>query len=75
MLQINPFIPEFLEWIFLSLNLDTTPFEKRGCVKLNNRMANSVDPDKTVRYEPSQLDMQCLQSICIVLQGRKGYTQ
>ena len=26
-----------------------------------NRMANSVDPDETARYEPSHQDLHCLQ--------------
>ena len=31
-------------------------------VNLNNRMANSVNPDETACYEPSHLDLHCLQS-------------
>ena len=30
-------------------------------VKINNRMANNVDPDETARYELSHLDLHCLQ--------------
>ena len=29
-------------------------------VKNQNRMANSVDPDETVPYEPSHQDLHCL---------------
>ena len=29
--------------------------------KINNRMANSVDPDETAHYEPSHLGLHCLQ--------------
>ena len=29
--------------------------------KINQRMANSVDPDETARYESSHLDLHCLQ--------------
>ena len=28
--------------------------------KLNNRIANSIDPYETARYEPSHLDLHCL---------------
>ena len=28
---------------------------------MNARLANSVDPDETARYEPSHLDLHCLQ--------------
>ena len=29
--------------------------------KINNRMANSGGPDETAHYEPSHLDLHCLQ--------------
>ena len=29
--------------------------------KINNRIANSVDPDEMAHYEPSHLDLHCLQ--------------
>ena len=35
-------------------------------------MANSVDPDETARYEPSHLDLHCLQGFFIGLQEWKG---
>ena len=28
--------------------------------QIKNRMANSVGPDETARYEPSHLDLHCL---------------
>ena len=31
-------------------------------------MANSIDPDETAHFEPSHLDLLCLQSICHGLQ-------
>ena len=31
-------------------------------VKMNNRMANSIEPDQTTRDEPSYLDLYCLQN-------------
>ena len=34
-------------------------------------MASSVDPDETARYEPSHLDLHCLQRYLFV--GMKGY--
>ena len=40
----------------------TYPFFQIGMsVRNKNRMANSVDPDETARYEPSQLDLHGLQ--------------
>ena len=62
----NPFTPEFMKWPLPSLNLDTSIVAKRFQAKISNRMANSVDPDETVlywlsHYEPSHLDLRCLQ--------------
>ena len=35
---------------------------KRGFQsKINDKMANSVDPNETARYQPSYLDLHCLQ--------------
>ena len=45
----NPFIPAFLKWTQPSLNLNMSTDTNRVPVK--NRMANSVDPDGTTRYE------------------------
>ena len=28
---------------------------------IRNTMANSIDPDETARYEPSHMDLYCLQ--------------
>ena len=51
---VKTFTPEFLKWTLPSLNLDTF-------IVANNRMANSVDPDEMAHYEPSHLDLHCLQ--------------
>ena len=32
-------------------------------------MSNSVDPDETARYEPSHLDLRCLQKPIIIDRG------
>ena len=40
--------------------------------KINNRMANIVDPDETARYEPFHLDLHCLQRHLHWSVGRKG---
>ena len=56
--MINPFIPEFLKWTLLSLNLDISTDAKRGLSqKQKNRMANSVDADDMACYKPSHLDL------------------
>ena len=39
---------------------------------MNNCMANSVDPDETARYEPSHLDLHCLQRYLYWSAGMKG---
>ena len=57
----NPFTSEFLKLTHPSLYLDTSIVANRGLVKINNRIANSVDPDETAHYEPSHLDLHCLQ--------------
>ena len=56
------FIPAFMKWTLPSLNLDTSIVANRDITQnINNRTANSVDPDVTVHYEPSHLDLHCLQ--------------
>ena len=42
--------------------------------KINNRMANSVNPDEMAHYEPSHLDQHCLQKCLCWLVGMKGLT-
>ena len=37
-------------------------------------MANSVDPDKTALYEPSHLNLHCLQRYMYKSAGMKGLT-
>ena len=37
--------------------------------KINNTMANCVDPDETARYEPSHLDLHCLQKVSVLVCG------
>ena len=48
-------------------DMDIPIFANRGfSQKLKPRMANSVDPDGTARYEPSHLDLHCLHRyICV----------
>ena len=40
------------------MNFDTFIVANRISVKINNRMANSVDPDEMAWYKPSHLDLQ-----------------
>ena len=51
------FHPVFLKWNLPILNSDTSIIANGVFDKIKNRMANSVDPD----YEPSHLDLHCLQ--------------
>ena len=38
-------------------------------VKLKDCMSNSIDPDETVYYDPSHLDLCCLQKTIIIVCG------
>ena len=40
--------------------------ERSLYVKLRDRMSNGVDPDETAHYEPSHLDLCCLQKPSII---------
>ena len=43
---------------------------KQGCQsKISNRIANSADPDEKAQYEPSHLDLHCLQRYLYFMQG------
>ena len=44
-------------------------------MKINHRIANSVDPDETARYEPSHLDLHCLQRYLYWSAGLKGLNE
>ena len=43
--------------------------------KISNRMADSVDSDKTARYEPSHLYLHCLQRYLYLSMGMKELKQ
>ena len=45
--------PEFVTLTLPSLNLDTSIVAIGVSVEINNRIANSLDPDETDRYESS----------------------
>ena len=73
-LSASPLSTKFLTWTLPDLNLETSTLQKGFSVKINNRNANSVDPDKTARCEPSHQDMHCLKGICIGLyRDENGY--
>ena len=58
----NSFTPMILKWTLPSLNLDTPIAANRGFSQIINKsVANSVDPDEMARFEPSHLDLHCLQ--------------
>ena len=60
--------PEFLKWAHLSQNSDTL-LQIGFQSKVNNRNAN---PDETAHYEPSHLDLHCLQMYPCWSAGMKG---
>ena len=39
-------------------------------VKLKDWMSNSIDPDETAHYEPSHLDLRCLQKPTVIAYER-----
>ena len=43
-------------------------------LKIQNQKANNVDPDETAHYEPSNLDLQCLQIQLLFCSTLKGLT-
>ena len=70
---LKPFTPVFHKWTFPSSNLDMSTASNRGFNKKSKiRMANSVDPDETARYEPSHLDLHCLHRYQFRSAGKKG---
>ena len=42
-------------------NFEKLLIENVLCCKIKDKRANTVDPDETAHYEPSHLDLQCLQ--------------
>ena len=61
-----------MKWTFPSL---TCPLLQIGMsVKNRNRMANSVHPDETGHYEPSDQDLHCLHTHLVWSAGQKGLT-
>ena len=45
--------------------------ERSFYVKLKYCISNSVHPDETAHYEPSHLDLRCLQNPIIIAKGRE----
>ena len=69
----NSFTPEFLKRAHPFLNLNTSIVANRVLVK-NNIIANSVDLDEMAHYEPSHLNLHCLQRVVFWPAGLKGLT-
>ena len=46
----------------------------KNLLKIQYRIANSVDPDETARYEPSHLVLHCLQKYMFRCAGFKELT-
>ena len=58
----------FLSFFFF-LFLINYRLERSLYVKLKDRMSNSIDQDETAHYEPSHLDLYCLQKPIIISCG------
>ena len=58
-------VPDF--FFFLNFQLEISLY-----VKLKDWMSNSVDPDETAHFEPSHLDLRCLQNPIIIAYGSEG---
>ena len=77
--NLNPFTSESLTWTLPSLtwtlpsmNLDMSINTNKGlCLKLKNRMTNSLNPDETARYEQYHLNPHCLQVSILVCQTER----
>ena len=41
---------------------------------INNRIANSVNPNETAHYEPTHLDLHCLQKVQIFVELERSVT-
>ena len=66
------FYPLILEFFEVDLNLDMFTDAKRGfSQKVNNRKANSVDPDEMAHYEPSHQDLYCFQKVVLVCRAER----
>ena len=52
------------------MSIDAVGFQS----KIKNRMANSVDTDEMAHYEPSHLDLHCLQRYLYWSSVTKGLT-
>ena len=57
------------------LYLDTSILVNRVQSKFNNRMTNSVGPDKTASYKLPHLDLHCLKKYLCCSAGLKGFNQ
>ena len=56
-------------FFFFFFFLTNYRLERSFYVKLKDSMSNRVDPDKTAHYEPSHLDLRCLQKPMITAYG------
>ena len=62
-------VPNFrrhLSSAFLKKKQKNYGLERSLYVKLKDRMSHSVDPDETAHYEPSHLDLCCLQKLILL---------
>ena len=67
--KLNRFKPGFLKWAISLLNSNRSIFQKRVSVYMKIRMASSVDPGETVRYQPSHLDLHFMLRVWFNLHG------
>ena len=66
-LSVSNFIRHLSSALFLLSNKLTT--RKKFICKVARLNVNSVDPDETAHYEPSHLDLRCLQKPIIIAYG------
>ena len=68
--DLNSFGAKFqTTFVFCFLFLTTYRLERSLYVKLKDWMSNSIDPDETAHYEPSHLDLCCMQKPIIITCG------
>ena len=59
----------FLLLFFFSFFLTNYCLERSLYVKLKDLTSNSIDPNETAHYEPSHLDLCCLQKLNLIAYG------
>ena len=70
--NINYFVAKFqMIFVICFAFLTNYPLERSLYAKLKDKMSNSIDPDEMAHYEPSHLDLCCLQKPIIACSSER----